>query len=48
MPRVDVIVTNRATVLTRDGLFFDPTLSRYDAQSFDTYYQIQLALRYTF
>lgn len=27
---------------------FDPTLRRYDDQNFDTYYQIQLALRYTF
>ncbi|HKH90525.1 MAG TPA: carboxypeptidase regulatory-like domain-containing protein [Gemmatimonadaceae bacterium] len=27
---------------------FDPTLRRYDEQNLDTYYQIQLALRYNF
>ena len=27
---------------------FDSTMSRYDDENFDTYYQIQLALRYTF
>jgi hypothetical protein len=27
---------------------FDPALRRYDDQNFDTYYQLQLALRYTF
>jgi len=27
---------------------FDSTMSRYDDENFDTYYQIQLAVRYTF
>jgi hypothetical protein len=27
---------------------FDPALRRYDDDNYDTYYQIQLAVRYTF
>jgi hypothetical protein len=30
------------------GYAFNPTMPRYNADNFDTYYQIQLAVRYNF
>lgn len=50
--------TNQVALLTQTGetpavtpqpiYAFDPTMRRYNSDNFDTYYQIQLAVRYTF